>query len=110
MSSDFEKKSGAINFNTVVSFVILAVVTWAGASIQANRVDVSKLSGKIDVMEVKLSAADKMSSEHNIVAVDQLQSVRNDLASLRNEVSSQRVMIGQLQIDLARVTSAKNQP
>ena len=103
MSESNGGKKGPINFNTIVSFIILGVVTWAGATIQANRNDVSKLSAKIDVMEVKISASDKTSVEHNQMAVEQLKSVQSDLNSLRNEVSSQRVMIGQLQVDVARL-------
>lgn len=46
-----DKQPKQLNFNTVISVVVLAAVGWVGTSIKENSAQLSKLSERMSVME-----------------------------------------------------------
>ncbi len=84
-----DKQPKQLNFNTVVSVVVLAAVGWVGTTIRENSAQLSRLSERMSVMEA--------------VNTDKI----TRLGRIEEELGHQRDTLRDLQIDVNRI---KNKP
>jgi len=79
---NMERVKGEINFQSVVSVIILAVVIWVGASIQSHTARLSEISSDVAVLK-------------NIV-----NSQAHELTDLKAEQLAQSIIIAQIGWDV----------
>lgn len=79
-----EKAKSQINFNTVVSFVILAVVVWVGASIQQHSAKLAEISQDVAVLKNTVDTQGKEQvSQGNSIAQIQYELARRTVSPPR---------------------------
>jgi hypothetical protein len=89
---------GQINFNTLVSFIILGVVVWVGASIQTHANKLSDMAQDIAVLKTGMTAQ------------------KEEVSSIKHEQLSQSSIIAEIQFEIGRphrpppVTPTKQNP
>ena len=81
-----------LNFNTVLNFIIIAVVGWVGTSIKDGTEKLARINERIAIIETA-----------NIGKVEQLNRIEADQVRARQEMTRYWQAVMDLQLELARV-------